>query len=151
MPAENWLPSRSTRRRLRSRFDPLATGWAHANTDLIIAVVPFDHLSLILSRLHREGYGTMIRVLDASRGDLIDQLANLGVKANVVLELDPAMTRLLVIRAAGRSTMVRELLRSSGVNDALVYHQRPVSGADADPVDLAMSDDASSIAGETGQ
>lgn len=141
MPPEYWRASHGTRRRLRGRLDPLATGWSQASVETVVAIVEVDRLSAVLARLHREGYGPASRVLNGSRDDLQTHIQRLGFEDASVPDHDAPAFSLLLIRAAGRSQVIRELLTSCGIGDASIYSPQPASAREDLPLDLDRGTD----------
>ena len=150
MPARNWQPSRSRRRPLRSKIDPLAIGAPVSSADRLVAIVAADRLSAVLARLHQEGFGPMARVLDANQGDVVERLDRLGIDSDIVLERDGTSSSLLVIQAAGRASMIRGLLVSLGISDALILQQEPDPSAGEVAIDLTMSGETEITADHSG-
>lgn len=150
MPAEYWRASHGTRRRLRARLDPLATGWSQSNVETVVAVVDVDRLSALLARLHRDGYGPASRVLNGSREDLQAQCQRLGLDDARVPELDAPAYSLLVIRAAGRTRVIRELLTSCGIAEASIHSPNTGSVGGELPLDLDRGSDGEHPTQESG-
>lgn len=140
MPAPNSRPSRDMRRRQRAREEPAATGWSTARAETLTAVVATDLLSAVLARLHRDGFGSAVRVLDPRRDDIGTQLARLGIDNGMVLDLEPGAASLLLVRATGRMEAVRDLLASAGVPPAMIYCRADSPEGEQVPAGLAPDD-----------
>jgi hypothetical protein len=88
--------------------------------DAVIAVVPRDRLSAVLTAVHRGGQGHNARVLDPKRGDLRGQLRRSGVQQDV--EVDPRAKDvvLVLIHAPGRVAKTADMFRLAGESDVHV-------------------------------
>jgi hypothetical protein len=82
--------------------------------DAVIAVVPRDRLSAVLTAVHRGGQGHNARVLDPARGDLKGQLRRSGVDQDIDIDPRAKDIVLVLIHAPGRIARTANLFRQAG-------------------------------------
>jgi hypothetical protein len=85
--------------------------------DTVIAVVPRDRLSAVLTAVHRGGHGHNARVFDPARGDLWGQLRRSGVQQEIELDSRTKDVVLVLIHAPGRVEKTADLFRYAGEHD----------------------------------
>jgi hypothetical protein len=84
----------------------------HAN--VVIALGPEDILPAILSHIHEQGYGSNALVLRPRRTSIRQQLVRSGIPtAHMPARIDDA-NAILMIHAAGRSSLVADMTRRHG-------------------------------------
>lgn len=82
----------------------------------VIAIIPEEHLSDILTHIHRAGLGHNARVLRPRRGPLKDQLRRAGVPVEQAPRRLDAAGCILMIMAAARSPMAANLVLQQGAS-----------------------------------
>jgi hypothetical protein len=85
------------------------------DADVVVAVTERTQLPLLLTNLHRGGYGHVVRVLDPERGDVAGQLRRAGVEPPLGLAAAGQDGVVLMIAAAARTAAAAGLLRRLGV------------------------------------
>lgn len=142
MSSKDRQPSRRARHRLRGKSGPLATGWAPVSAGpVVVALFDIDLLPNALAKLHGEGYGEMARVLDASRGDVNVQLHRLGIDNDLGLSYADPSSRVLVVRAAGRSKILGDLLLTAGATDVRIITRKSAVESLSHPGEEAQTED----------
>lgn len=92
----------------------------------MVAAVPRDALSDVLTAVHRSGYGHRSRVIDPQRGDVVGQFVRAGVAVPEHMDVDAHNDVLLVISAAARAATATALVLSQGATRAWLT-DRPVT------------------------
>lgn len=107
--------------------------------DHVIAVVSRETLNLVLSALHRAGFGPQTRVIDGARDDATAQLRRAGLNVQDESNIEPD-AMLIVVTAPGRTVAVSALLAELGA-DAVVFAARRAEAPVADaPLPLLTPD-----------
>lgn len=142
MSPEDRQPSRRARHRLRGKSGPVASGWAPVGAGpVVVAIFDADALPNALAKLHAEGYGEMARVLDANRGDVNVQLHRLGIDNDLGLSYAHPSSRVLVVRAAGRSKVLGDLLLTAGASDVRIIMRESTIEAPSHPGEGTQTED----------
>ncbi|MBA2595965.1 MAG: hypothetical protein M3Q50_14910 [Chloroflexota bacterium] len=94
-----------------------------SDADHVIGAFPREGLSSVLAATHRAGFGPQTRVIDGSRGDVLQQLdrAGLRVRENPLLTSDAV---LVVVTAPGRVAVVSDLFARFGAESVLIVERR---------------------------
>lgn len=106
--------------------------------DTVLAIVGRDRLPIVLAEIHRAGFGSVARVFDPGRAEIVGQLRRLGLPAPPeVAVADPAFL-VLTVSAPGRAALAAEAIARGGARR--VYVTRRGEDAMATPlqaIDLA--------------
>jgi hypothetical protein len=85
-------------------------------SDTVVAIIPEETLSDVLTQVHRAGLGNNARVLRPRRAPLRDQLRRAGIPVEQAPDrLDDAPC-ILMIMAAARSVMASDLVLQHGAS-----------------------------------
>jgi hypothetical protein len=104
--------------------------------DTVLAIFHHERLPDALAALHRSGYGTNTRVMDAARGDRVRQLQRAGVGNPPALG-DPPLPVVMVV-APGRVAAVVDILQQTGAR-AIHLAERSAEAQPASPFGFSSS------------
>ena len=85
-------------------------------SDTVVAIIPEDVLSDVLTQVHRSGLGNNARVLRPKRSSVRDQLRRANIPVDAAPERIDDAACVLMIMAAARSGMASDLMLQHGAS-----------------------------------